>query len=391
MAAVQKLAAERGIEPTELYGRTRGNPFFIKEVLAAAVHGGVVPNTVRDAVLARAARLDAAARRLLDAVAIVPPRAEMWLLEAMADDELASLESCLASGMLEVDEGAVGFRHEIARAAIEDALPPHVKVALHRRALSALTTAAGRRPDAARLAHHAEAAGDGEAVVRHARLAGEQAAAMRAHREAAAQFARALRYGAGLPADQRANLFESDSYECYLTDQIEKAIAARREAVRLRHELHDPLRAGDGHRWLSLLAWMAGDNLVAQAEARRAVELLEREPAGPQLAMAYSNLAVTRLFAYDISGTLELGARAIYLADRLGELRALTDALITVGTAELMAGSPSAGTRLEGALELALEAGLEEHVVRARTNLGLTALAVRDYELADRHDELITG
>ncbi|MBV8949222.1 MAG: AAA family ATPase, partial [Solirubrobacterales bacterium] len=384
-AAVQKLAADRGVEPAELYARTRGNPFFVTEVLAAAADGGVLPDTVRDAALARAARLDSAARRLLDAVAIVPPRAEMWLLEAMARGELASLESCLASGMLEGTERVVGFRHEIARAAIEDALPPHVRLALHRRALSALTAAAAyRRPDAARLAHHAEAAGDGEAVVRYARLAGEQAAAMRAHREAAAQFARALRYGSDLPADHRARLFETVSYECYLTDQIEEAILARREAVRLRQELHDPLRVGDGHRWLSVLAWMAGDNQGAQAEARRAVELLERQPSGPELAMAYSTLAVMRLFAYDIRGTLELGARAIELAQRVGELRALTDALMTVGTAEALAGSPAARTRLQRALELALETGLEEHVVRGRTNLGLTALAARDYELADR-------
>ncbi|MBV9363399.1 MAG: AAA family ATPase [Solirubrobacterales bacterium] len=384
LAAVQQLAEERGIEPGNLYRRTRGNPFFVTEVLAAAERGGVVPETVRDAVLARAARLDAVGRRLLDMVAIVPPRAELWLVEAMADDELNSLESCLASGMLEDDGSTVGFRHEIARVAIENAVPPEVRVTLHRRALSALSAAADRRSDAARLAHHAEAAGDSEAVVRYARLAGERAAAMRAHREAAAQFARALRSGSGLPADQRASLFESRSYECYLTDQVEEAIAARREAVRLRHELHDPLRAGDGHRWLSLLAWMAGDNHSAQAEARRAVELLEREPAGPELATAYSNLAVMRLFAYDISGTLELGARAIELADRVGELRALTDALMTVDTAELMAGSPAAGARLQRALELALEAGLEEQVARARTNLGLTALAVRDYKLADR-------
>ena len=384
LAAVQELAAQRSIDPVALYRRTRGNPFFLTEVLAAALDTGVVPDTVRDAVLARAARLDPEARRLLAAVAIVPLRAEIWLLEAMAGDDLASLESCLGSGMLEGDGRALGFRHEIARVAIENSLPPHERVALHRRALAAMTAAADYRPDVARLAHHAEAAGDDAAVLRYARLAGERAAALRAHREAAAQFARALRHGSGLTTDQRADLFESDSYECYLVDQIEEAIEARREAVRLRHQLRDPLRAGDGHRWLSLLASMAGDNATAQAEARRAIALLEREPASPELAMAYSNLALMRLFVYDVGGTMELGARAIELAGRLGELRALADALITVGTAELMAGSAAAGSRLEQALELALEAGLEEHVMRARTNLGLTALAVRDYKLADR-------
>jgi hypothetical protein len=92
-------------------------------VLAAAVDCGVVPDTVRDAVLARAARLDAGARRLLDAVAIVRPRGELWPLETIAGDQLASLESCLVSGMLEENDGTVGFRHEIARMAIENAFP----------------------------------------------------------------------------------------------------------------------------------------------------------------------------------------------------------------------------------------------------------------------------
>ena len=388
-AAVHQLAAERDIDPAELYWRTRGNPFFVTEVLAAAEDGGVVPDTVRDAVLARAARLDAAARRLLDAIAIVPPRAEMWLLEAMAGDELGSLESCMASGMLEADRSTLGFRHEIARVAIEDALPPHVRVALHRRALSALAAAADRRPDAAWLAHHAEAAGDGEAVVRYARLAGERAAALRAHREAAAQFARALDHAGKLSALERASLFEARSYECYLTDQITEAIAARREALTLGEALGDRRRAGDAHCWLSRLTWAAGDNETAQAEALRAVEVLE--PAGPgrELAMAYANLALMRLLAYDISGTLELGARAIEVSERLDYADVLAHALATVGTAESMASSSAGAQSLRRSLELALAAGLEEHVARAYTNLGLTAVNVRQYDVADR--ELAAG
>ena len=383
LEAVSELAAGGDVAPMELYRRTRGNPFFVTEVVAAAADGGRVPETVRDAVLARAARLDGAARRLLDAVAVVPPRAEMWLLEAVARGQLDGLHACLSSGMLEAGGTTVGFRHEIARAAIEDALPPDARVMLHRRAVSALA-ATGRRADPARLAHHAEAAGDGEAVFRYARLAGERAAALRAHREAAAQFARALRYADDLPAAGRVDLLERYSYQCYLTDQIAEAVVARSEAVRLCHELHDRVRSGDGHRWLSLLNWMAGDNDEAQEEASRAVALLEQGPPGRELAKAYSTLAVMRLLAYDIAGTRALAARAIELAERIHDHDALIDALTTVGTAESMAGSPKATQTIQRALELALEAGLEEHVVRGYCNLGLTALARRDYALADR-------
>lgn len=384
LAAVQKLAEEAGLDPADIYRLTRGNPFFVTEVLAAAEGGRGVPDTVRDAVLARAARLDAAARRLLEVVAVVPPRAEMWLLEATAGDELRSLDSCLASGMLEDDGNTVRFRHEIARVAIENALPPHLKRTLHRRVLSALGAASDRRPDVARLAHHAEAAGDGQAVVRYARLAGQRAAALRAHREAAEQFGRALRHATALRSGERARLFEARSYECYLTHQIDEAIGARREALTLRRELGDMRAVGDGHRWMSMLAWLAGDTETAQTEALRAVEVLERESDGRELAIAYSNLALMRLLVYDLTGTLQSGTRAIELARRLGELAPLTDALMTIGTAELMAGLAAGAGKLQRALELALEAGLEEQAARACTNLGLTALGARDYELADR-------
>ena len=199
------------------------------EVLAAADAG--IPPTVRDAVLARAARLDDGARALLDAVAIVPLRAEVWLLAALTDGELDDLDACVASGMLRAERDAVSFRHEIARVAVEEALSPHRRMALHRKALAALA-AHGARPDPARLAHHAEAADDAEAVLLHAPVAGERAAMLGSHREAAAQFARALRYGAELPRGRRAELLERRSYECYLTNDMAGAIDARRARAR---------------------------------------------------------------------------------------------------------------------------------------------------------------
>ncbi|MBA3450408.1 MAG: AAA family ATPase [Chloroflexia bacterium] len=55
---VAALAAGSGIDASVLYARTRGNPFFVTEVLAAAAD---IPVTVSDAVLARASRLPPAA------------------------------------------------------------------------------------------------------------------------------------------------------------------------------------------------------------------------------------------------------------------------------------------------------------------------------------------
>ena len=83
-AAVAELARLHQLDADELFRRTGGNPLFVTEVLAAGADK--IPHTVRDAVLARVARLSPAARRLLEAVAAVPPRAEIKLLELIATD-----------------------------------------------------------------------------------------------------------------------------------------------------------------------------------------------------------------------------------------------------------------------------------------------------------------
>ncbi|MCW2523009.1 MAG: transcriptional regulator, LuxR family, partial [Frankiales bacterium] len=67
--AVQTLAAGRGVDPTELHRVTGGNPFYVREVLEAGL--GEVPPSARDAVLARAARLDEKAQETLEAAALI--------------------------------------------------------------------------------------------------------------------------------------------------------------------------------------------------------------------------------------------------------------------------------------------------------------------------------
>jgi hypothetical protein len=114
--AVAELAALVEVDPVALHRLTGGNPFFVTEVLASG--DAAIPATVRDAVLARATRLSGDARALLDAVAIAPPRVELWLLEALAGEGVEALEECLSSGMLVEASGAIEFRHELARRAL---------------------------------------------------------------------------------------------------------------------------------------------------------------------------------------------------------------------------------------------------------------------------------
>ena len=57
-SAVATLAEREVVDAEQLYRQTAGNPFFVTEVLATG--GDEMPQSVRDAVLARASRLSAA-------------------------------------------------------------------------------------------------------------------------------------------------------------------------------------------------------------------------------------------------------------------------------------------------------------------------------------------
>lgn len=213
--AVHTLAEGSNLDPAELYRQTAGNPFFVTEVLAGGASG--IPATVRDAVLARAARLSAAGRSALEAAAVIGLRAESWLLTAVADADAEAVEECVTLGVLQPDAEAFLFRHELARQAILTTLSPQRAGVLHTRALVALIAAGSGSAEPGRLAYHAEIAGDRRMVLEYASQAARRAVALRAHREAAAQFARALHCAADLPPADHAALQEAYSYECYLT------------------------------------------------------------------------------------------------------------------------------------------------------------------------------
>ena len=330
--AVARLAEPKGIDADDLYRTTGGNPFFVTEVLAAG--DAEIPNTVRDAVFARAARLSPTARTLLEAVAIVPPNGELWLLEALAPEAIGHIDECLASGMLSAEQDGVAFRHELARMAVEDALPPDRRTALHRKALAALADPPAGEPDLPRLAHHAEAAGDADAVMRFAPGAAAHAASLGAHREAAAQYARALRFGDRLEPEERAGFLNRRAVECYLTDENTEAIEAQRRALDLYRELGDRRMEGDALRSLSMFLWCPGRIAESEQAGREAVAVLEGLRPGRELAMAYGNLAT-------FEDSVGWARRAMELAERIGETEIAVHALATLGFAEAMDGLPT--------------------------------------------------
>jgi DNA-binding CsgD family transcriptional regulator/tetratricopeptide (TPR) repeat protein len=367
--AVAELARPHDADPVELYRTTGGNPFFVVEVLASG--GDRIPATVREAVLARGARLSAEARSLLEVVALVPPHAELWLLEALLDGPPDRLAECLASGMLRSEPGGIVFRHELARLAVRESIAPDRALAIDRRALVALADPPEGEPDLARLAQHAEAARDSEAVLAYAPAAAERAKAVGAHREAAAQYARAFRFADRLPPGERADLLERQAEACYYTDQYDAGIAALEQALEIHRAEGDALRQGDVLGRLSNFLWCPGRTAESEHRAREAVSLLEALPPGRELAQGYYALAASCDRASRGAEGAEWASRGLELAERVG------DESIAISSLMIL--------RVREALERARRAGFSWQVSEALTILSGSALSACRYADAERH------
>ena len=381
-AAVATLAQQANRPAEHLHAITGGNPFFLTEVLASDTPG--VPTSVADAVLAQIARRSPEAQRLLEVVAVVPTKVAWHIVEAVGVEYSTGLEECLAAGLLQVEGGAVGYRHELARQAAESALAPTRRRALHAQVLGTLLEHGASQTSLARLVHHAVQAEDGALVLRFAPEAARQATAQGAHREAAAHYETALHYADYLDARRRAELLDGLSYEYYLTGHIEGAITPCEAALLIWRALDRKEQVGHNVRRLSRLNWFLGRVAEADRLGLEAVEVLETlpPPPGRELAMAYGNLSHLRMLQSDTAQTTLWGERAIELAERLQDTETVSYVLNNLGTARLEDGDDRGWTQLERSLQVALEHRYEEHVARAYTNLAANTIARRDYARA---------
>jgi DNA-binding CsgD family transcriptional regulator len=381
--AVGELAQTLGRSPAGLYAATGGNPFYVTEVLAAPP--GEIPTSVRDAVIARVARLSSDARRLAELVAAVPGHTEPWLIQAVLQATEATIEECTLGGLMRNPDESLAFRHELARRAVEDSLTPAAARSVNTLVLQALRSAGRCEVSESRLVHHALRAGDLAAVLQFAPPAAERSASVGAHHEALAYYRTALRHADQMSPEARGRLLDSLAYECFLTSEIEEAIATSCDALAIWRAAGDAKRAGDTMRSLSRLHWLRGRGEEARRYAAEAVAALESLGPGAELAMAFSNMAQLAMLASHHTRAVEWGERAIELASRLGNEEILAHALNNVGAARTRETGDAGWRELERSLQLSLRSRFQEHVARARTNLASSAIGNRDYRAGLPH------
>ncbi|MEV5953520.1 AAA family ATPase [Streptomyces sp. NPDC051987] len=357
-AAVARLAGGHTVDVDQLYRVSAGNPFIVSEILATPEEA--IPATVREAAAGRLAGLSAAARRVVDVLAVLGRRMPLPLLADMLPGSEEALDEAAAGGIVRTDTQAAEFRHELTRLAVLESVPAACRLRTHQQVLTAMRSRPVVADDLALLADHAEGAGDAAAVLEYAPAAAAHAAVAGAHREAASQYARALRYADLLPLDRRTALLEGHSRACLLSSWLDEGIASRRKAVKLRRTLGDRLREGEDLRWLSCWLWPFGRTVEAGRTGLDAVRVLEELGPSRELGRAYLNLCQLACYGHeDVRVTAAYADKAVALGERFGDAGAVHQARFHAAAAGMLSGG-SGWAECEEAVSRAVAQDLPE-------------------------------
>jgi DNA-binding CsgD family transcriptional regulator/tetratricopeptide (TPR) repeat protein len=367
--SARAVATLAGDAAESVYAVTRGNPFYVTELIAAG-QSDELPPTIANAVLGRASRLDDESRRLVELVSVVPGRVSTSVLDAVMPGWAVAAEEPERRELLEVDPRYVRFRHELARHAIRASVPAAAARRLHGEIVEALLAAGA---DPADIVHHAEAAGAIEVVAAHALVAARRASALESHREAYSHYRRAADFAGDLAPAERARLYEELAIAAYGVGRIEDAFDPIGRAIAIDDELGDHAGVGRCTRLKSRFHWFAGDGEAARAAAVEAIAILEPLGESPELARAYSGFSQLSSLAQDLEPAVAWATRALDLALRLGDERTRAHALVNLGMvkAQLAPDDPAALLEAHAVADAAAE---REEAVRALGNLGFTLL-----------------
>ncbi len=334
---------------------TEGNPFLLCELWRSIVESGAVdirdgylrltrplsevasPESVRDVVDNRLARLAATTRAVLEVAAVVGSEFEVGVLgpaSGLEDDAFsAALEEAARSGMIEDVSGAtLGYRftHELVRRALYDRLTGIRRAELHLRVGEALERAheASTAPVLPELAHHfaiaAPIGGPKRAVMYNVRAA-EAAIASLAFEEAVARLSIALELGID---DERLRA----QVELDLGDAQDKAgdthaaLAAFGSAAALAREREDAETLARAAIGFEAACWAPGISAGTVELLREATSLLDDRDSALR-AQALSALGRALIFVGEHVEAKVVRSEAIEMARRLGDPRTLAAVL----------------------------------------------------------------
>jgi len=371
-----------------IHDRSDGNAFYVEQLLIAEAAGGVIPDSLREILLATVGTLQPETQELLRCASVGGLRLSTRVLASVMDHDPADLEASLAEAverhlLVSIEDAAEErfmFRHALVQEAVQGEVLPGRRARLHGLFATAIAES-GMDLDAsaaAELAHHWYAAHDLPRALEASLVAGELAEAMHADGDAYAQYERALELWDQVPEAERRGgidrivLLEDAARAAGIVAPT-RAFGLIREALQLGTGRIEDTRLASLKQQLSRYAWISGDGVTALEAAREALALLPAEPPSLSRARALASLGqilMVTLVTLESAEAKRISEEAVATARALHSTQIEAHALNTLGCMNVYLGDLETGvSQLQQSLDMSLSIGSVDDVARAHINI----------------------
>jgi ATP/maltotriose-dependent transcriptional regulator MalT len=376
-----------------IHERSDGIPLHIEELLAAAADdsGLRFPDNLADAVLLHAQALDAKARDVAAAAAVIGRSFDFDLLVAVTQADPGEVDRCLRQlqsiYLVQAGADATGFdfRHALIRDALYADIPLPRRRLLHER-VALVAVERGHRPTFVS-AHFDQARLPGPAY-RYALLGAAEAGRVSAHREALQLYQRALaNLPAGVSPAEHATLLTALAREAAAVDANAVAAAAFASAHSLWLEAGDRLKAASVVAPMVAVGHLLGDDLDSRVS--RLEHALADLPGIPDAdgvrTQLLSGIAAAYMLGRRLEEAIEYGERSRAISEAAGDDEARLNTAATLGSVLVFAGRMGPGwAMLENAVSSSVERYLEAEAARSYRMIGSSASVLVEYDRAER-------
>jgi len=369
-----------------VYEKTRGNPFFVEEVLKSLKEEEVIyreknkwkvkevskiefPETVKDVIKARISRLDDESQRVLTMASFVGKDFTFEALRGVTgveeDELLEIMEKMLKTGLIKETvvrgEDVYSFVDIIVRDVVYEEVSRLRCKRLHNVVGIALEKVYAEKIDEhfGELAYHFLESGDKDEALGYFLNAAEKAQKVYAHDEAFSY----LQHAFELLEEKEGNLEEKVRVIERLGDlewrmgEIDAGLKYLNKSLTIWNQLGDMRNSARLHIKMASGLWMwSSDKEKASQQHRLALEILEKEPESVELASLYEDIAHMLWRTGESAKALLWGQKAFELAERLGDREVLARCYNDLGVLSLKSGEFEEATEyFERGLRIALE------------------------------------
>lgn len=397
-----------------IYDRTRGNPFFVEEVIKSLKEEEVIyreddkwkikevskiefPETVKSVIKKRVSRLNDECQSILTLASFVGNDFTFEAISGVTGTEesklLELMERLLKTGLVKErvirGEDVYCFIDVIVRDVVHEEVSHLRHKKLHSSVGNALEKVYVKKIEEhlGELAYHFLEGGEKDKALDYFLKAGENAIKIYANTEAISYFQSALKLLEEREGEYRekAHVLESLGDLKRIVGEYDLCMKRWNEALLLRKQLDEKEKVAGLHRKMATTLWRdIGNSEKAQENFEKALQILEAEPENVELAALYAARAHMSYFTEDVTKARSWAEKALELAKKLNAFEAMASSYVDLGLVFNATGEQKKATEcMEKALKIALDNGYADVAGRALNNLAVTLPAGENERILD--------